>query len=76
MLIWFQVENLSKLTQRDVDTVTVTIIATANIIRLLRNSVVNLPRNQFLQVKTGEYTYTCTSMFISSVRYILKFYRF
>jgi len=48
-----KVENLSKLTQRDVDTVTVTIIATANIIRLLRNSVVNLPRNQFLQVKTG-----------------------
>ncbi|XP_063683566.1 uncharacterized protein LOC134818082 [Bolinopsis microptera] len=48
-----KVENLSKLTQRDVDTVTVTIIATANIIRLLRNSVINLPRNQFLQVKTG-----------------------
>lgn len=48
-----KIDNLSTLTQRDVDIVTVTIIATANIIRLLRNSVVNIPRNQFLQVKTG-----------------------
>ena len=28
-------------------------IATANIIRLLRNSVAGVPQNQFLQVKTG-----------------------
>lgn len=48
-----KVNKLTTLTQRDVDTVTVTIIATANIIRLLRNSAVNTPRNQFLHVKTG-----------------------
>jgi len=48
-----KVKTISTITQRDVDTVTVTMIATANIIRLLRNSVAGVPQNQFLQVKTG-----------------------